>query len=560
MADLNRNRGSSVNDAWWRGVVVDVQDPNQSGAVRVRIFGHTDDILNIPQSTLPWIKTIQPTTSAAFGRMGTAPVGIVVGTTVIGIWQDVDMQIPLIIGTLGKDGDVTSGTSSSGAPNIDTSVGSIPPASQGSPNNPISKLKPPASPSVLSPLSPAETAFRQASGEIESNQTSFDAATQKIAALNGVSSSSLSLFSTSLSSGVVITQAVETGMKNAKIATIGFASKTNTGDILDIITSVDPLHQINSLPCIHMSFLSLKNLLSIAAGIAGQIAAGLKALMISAIQNAILMLAQKLGVFKVLSMINSAANEIKEVANLINALNIHVCGMNLFNQKAFNVINGVIAETLSGLNTIVGAISSSPSMIVGAASNIFDNLVTAPLASVATSSTPVPPTVSLSPPGTYIQQYSTTDAFPGFLTFIDPSGVGSPVYTPRNGEPNYVSAAQHTFFNAQNNMIQGLESSLLNNTLTSSGLTSVFGAVTSATQAFAATKALGEGFSAVTAVASAAVAIISMAITIPTVVAPLPSLLPSSPLINIAMTKFAIHRMVLNNMATQSRIGVGAFS
>lgn len=535
MADLNRNRGSSVNDAWWRGVVVDVQDPNQSGAVRVRIFGHTDDILNIPQSTLPWIKTIQPTTSAAFGRMGTAPVGIVVGTTVIGIWQDVDMQIPLIIGTLGKDGDVTSGTSSSGAPNIDTSVGSIPPASQGSPNNPISKLKPPASPSA-------------------------DAATQKIAALNGVSSSSLSLFSTSLSSGVVITQAVETGMKNAKIATIGFASKTNTGDILDIITSVDPLHQINSLPCIHMSFLSLKNLLSIAAGIAGQIAAGLKALMISAIQNAILMLAQKLGVFKVLSMINSAANEIKEVANLINALNIHVCGMNLFNQKAFNVINGVMAETLSGLNTIVGAISSTPSMIVGAASNIFDNLVTAPLASVATSSTPVPPTVSLSPPGTYIQQYSTTDAFPGFLTFIDPSGVGSPVYTPRNGEPNYVSAAQHTFFNAQNNMIQGLESSLLNNTLTSSGLTSVFGAVTSATQAFAATKALGEGFSAVTAVASAAVAIISMAITIPTVVAPLPSLLPSSPLINIAMTKFAIHRMVLNNMATQSRIGVGAFS
>ena len=77
-----RNLGESVR--MWFGIVTNVMDPQRSGRVQVRVFGRHDDRVNIPDSDLPWATISQSATSAAHGRIGTAPVGLVVGSKVFG--------------------------------------------------------------------------------------------------------------------------------------------------------------------------------------------------------------------------------------------------------------------------------------------------------------------------------------------------------------------------------------------------------------------------------------------------------------------------------------------
>lgn len=87
---------------WWIGVVEDRMDPEKSGRVRVRIYGyHTDDKTLLPTKDLPWAIPITPITSAAISGIGTAPLGPVEGTWVIGFFLDGgDMQQPAIFGTI----------------------------------------------------------------------------------------------------------------------------------------------------------------------------------------------------------------------------------------------------------------------------------------------------------------------------------------------------------------------------------------------------------------------------------------------------------------------------
>lgn len=82
------------------GVVEDISDPLKAGRTRVRIFGyHTIDKTLLPTSDLPWSVPILPITSASISGKGTAPVGIVTGSWVIGFWLDESMQISAIFGT-----------------------------------------------------------------------------------------------------------------------------------------------------------------------------------------------------------------------------------------------------------------------------------------------------------------------------------------------------------------------------------------------------------------------------------------------------------------------------
>jgi hypothetical protein len=129
------------NMIYWIGEVIDVNDPHQSGRVKIRVYGHHDDRTNIPDSALPWAQVTQSPTSAAIGRIGSAPVGLVVGSRVVGFWADSsDLQYPLVIGSMGKAGDPINGQMLNGSPAIDTSLGSIPQSSSGNPNNPYSTL------------------------------------------------------------------------------------------------------------------------------------------------------------------------------------------------------------------------------------------------------------------------------------------------------------------------------------------------------------------------------------------------------------------------------------
>jgi len=127
------------NQNFWFGVVEDRKDPEKLGRCKVRIFGyHTKDIDVLPTEDLPWAIPITPITSASTSGVGTAPVGPVEGTWVVGWFLDgEEKQQPAIFGTIAgkpeKNADVKTITtnlkaragevvlSSSGAVVVDSS-------------------------------------------------------------------------------------------------------------------------------------------------------------------------------------------------------------------------------------------------------------------------------------------------------------------------------------------------------------------------------------------------------------------------------------------------------
>lgn len=86
---------------FFTGVVEDINDPEQGGRVRIRIFGHhTPDQEEIPTSSLPWSCVSLPITSPSISGMGTSPTGLLPGSWVTGYFRDVDKNDSLIIGSL----------------------------------------------------------------------------------------------------------------------------------------------------------------------------------------------------------------------------------------------------------------------------------------------------------------------------------------------------------------------------------------------------------------------------------------------------------------------------
>lgn len=88
---------------WWVGQVENrTDDPMKLGRVRVRIFGyHPESKSEVPEEDLPWATVMQPTNSAASTGVGSAPVGMLEGTHVIGFFADgANAQMPIVMGTL----------------------------------------------------------------------------------------------------------------------------------------------------------------------------------------------------------------------------------------------------------------------------------------------------------------------------------------------------------------------------------------------------------------------------------------------------------------------------
>jgi hypothetical protein len=113
------------SSVWYFGVVEDRNDPLTLGRCKVRIFGvHPDDKTLVPTEDLPWAMPVQPITSAATAGVGTAPVGPIVGTHVVGFFADgYDRQIPFMLGTIAGgsqqfnyDSASQTGTDASGNP------------------------------------------------------------------------------------------------------------------------------------------------------------------------------------------------------------------------------------------------------------------------------------------------------------------------------------------------------------------------------------------------------------------------------------------------------------
>lgn len=91
---------------WFVGRVVSLSDPLQLGRVKVRIFGiHSENTIDIPDEDLPWAQIVTPITEGGTTGLGNI-LGIQLESNVFGIFLDgMHSQLPLVIGSLPKEGD-----------------------------------------------------------------------------------------------------------------------------------------------------------------------------------------------------------------------------------------------------------------------------------------------------------------------------------------------------------------------------------------------------------------------------------------------------------------------
>jgi len=363
-------------------------------------------------------------------------------------------------------------------------------------------------------------------------------------------------------------------MINPRLPTVGSAPKGT--DVLSVIRSVDPLGSLSALPCLNFSLLSLSSIL----GFLNSIINGIANIVAQAIRSALLQLAQRIGIFKLLGLLNAAIANVAAVQNLINALNIRVCGLNLLNQGLFDNANFVMASVINDLNTSVGAITGGIDKVLNVTTgavldtadtvnasvnagikNLVDNIAAAPPAAVATANSPRPnpALVVTSPPDNYVQQYYSieNDPFPGYIEWKDPSGSAAPVYTLRNNQPNYTSAQQHTLFAAQDHFTSTIGNALLSGErLDFRTLASAVSESVNFTEAFAVSRVLGAGFSTAAAIGTAAA-------LVPTIIAAINFTAPATSLSYVTSTRTAVSTGIfLKNQATmalmsaQMRVGL----
>jgi len=219
---------------FWIAEVVNVYDPDQSGRVQIRIFCRYDDEENIPDDDLPWALPLQPITSAAYGKIGTAPLGLVKGSKVMGLWMDGDQQYPIILGSVGKAGDpVDGGDDTEGVPEIDITTGSIPSAainqSDPRPANPYSKLY-------------------EARVTIDAINKSgaFKEIAKYVPAI-----------------GVINMRQVDKLLKEPKKPTSASAHKSDTSDIVELMKVIDPNKLSRVLPGAGDGFSAVKGIMSL---------------------------------------------------------------------------------------------------------------------------------------------------------------------------------------------------------------------------------------------------------------------------------------------------------
>lgn len=119
-----------------KGFVAEVRDHKGSkwkdGRVKLRIYGKHDNEQEIKDDDLPWGTPLQDVTSAATNRVGTAPVGMLPGSRVFGVFLDDEEQYPLILGTFARAGKLKQEDENTGGfDDIDNKHSDVPLAAMG---------------------------------------------------------------------------------------------------------------------------------------------------------------------------------------------------------------------------------------------------------------------------------------------------------------------------------------------------------------------------------------------------------------------------------------------
>jgi hypothetical protein len=92
------------NTRWFMARVIDATPPyGLEGRIKIRIIGvHSDSVLDIPQSDLPWAQVMLPGSTFGSSGFGNVPQ-ILPGALVFGIFLDgKQSQLPIVLGSLPK--------------------------------------------------------------------------------------------------------------------------------------------------------------------------------------------------------------------------------------------------------------------------------------------------------------------------------------------------------------------------------------------------------------------------------------------------------------------------
>jgi len=303
----------------WIAEVVNINDPDQSGRVQIRIIGRQDDKENIKDTDLHWAIPMQPITSAAYGKIGTTPLGLVKGSKVYGEWFDRDCQLPIITGSLGKAGDPKEGTTTDGIPEIDIKKGSIPGAAQNfsdpTPNYPFSNLY---------------------GSKIDINKINNEDGYKTIATYTPAT-------------GVDNKIAVDDKLKEPKKPTTASAKKEDKSDVLDIVKQVDPDKLSRVLPDAVDGFSQVQKIMSMTSP------GGIAKLLSGGIQGAIGELAKNLGLKNIMGPLAGVLNSGLLPANLQGPLRSALAGVAMA-PKGLNgsLLNNVISQVVPRIDPAIG--------------------------------------------------------------------------------------------------------------------------------------------------------------------------------------------------------------
>lgn len=500
-----RNFGETTST--WIGTVVNVMDPYQSGRVQVRVLGRHDDEVNIPDEDLPWAGISQPVTSAGIGRVGTAPVGLVVGSRVHGNWLDRDFQYPMIIGVIGRAGAPIPGQTENGAPAINTEVGSIPGAAQNSAANPYTSLDP--------------------------NRINISA----------VNAGEVNITNVSINQGVVVTNEVATGMAYANTPTTA-AADPNENNVLSALNQVDPSNSISALQCFPPAAFNINLSIDL-----GSIVAGLVNLVADALTRALLDLMEQLGINSVLRALDQAAFALANFRSAFDALTSGgICGA----PAALTSIDRgtqALARAYTNIQIARERGANSTATLRRTLGYTREEIL-----SRAPTTAFRPVSVVVNAPAGYVQEYYSynRDPYPGYIRWTDPTRAGDPVFTLRNGQPNFRNANQHASFDVSGAVQSSLVGLIRTGNLNTTNLQSVLLQATGIAQVSALRGVIGSGNPAQIIAAAARVAP-ALYGSVTGLFAPSVSIsvLPNTDAIGQAMQRFTQAQTVLAVRATQ---------